>query len=585
MAEPPYMHLPFLHIVNDAKIRLQALKGEKIDPVQQDDVYKKFFMNIAQFGLDYEYKKMIGGSAVHHTKTKYAKEVLVLGAGASGLVAAYELAQAGHKVTLIERQERPGGRIKTIRTPFAEGLHVDVGAMRLPGDGSDAPGMPSHWLTDFYIKLFKIPCKPFFTSNEKCYFNLYGHTVRMEEWSKDKNYWCTKFWPGWDKHLTTEAKKEIKGLDELFQETMKPVTEELMNDHSEEGWKRWVKKWSVISLAEFLRSDQYPEVNPLMLRPWPEPAITGYTVSQYGKLLNASLVEVLRDLIGDWWHDPEHTPVDGMDTLPKAFVKPNLHGWNHDVHLDDNIHYGLEVNTVDHSEKNIVKVRARNTATGHTKEFCGDAVIVTFPLTILRQIKFHPSLTLDKQKAIADITYLASTKIALQCKTKFWQNEKYGIKGGHSITNLPVGQVFYSDYPGAKDDPNHRGLLLTYNWTQDGLILGSQPEKEAVASAVEQIKKIHPEIETEFEVGMSQSWYSDPTAQGCCAQLKPNEYNNNMAILFKPEHPVYLAGEAISWSNGWIQGALESGHRAAYQFYSYNELEALREHAGEGPEP
>ena len=38
-----------------------------------------------------------------------------------------------------------------------------------------------------------------------------------------------------------------------------------------------------------------------------------------------------------------------------------------------------------------------------------------------------------------------------------------------------------------------------------------------------------------------------------------------------PPPPLYFAGEAISYTHGWIQGALESGLRAAYQFYSHNE--------------
>ena len=58
-------------------------------------------------------------------------KILVVGAGLSGLVAAHRLQAAGHEVTILEARPRVGGRVLTLREPFAEGQHADVGAMIL----------------------------------------------------------------------------------------------------------------------------------------------------------------------------------------------------------------------------------------------------------------------------------------------------------------------------------------------------------------------------------------------------------------------------------------------------------------------
>lgn len=84
-----------------------------------------------------------------------ARKVLILGAGMAGLVAAYELSQLGHDVTVLEARTRPGGRVHTLRAPFSDGLFAEEGAARIPA---------SHDLTLKYVKAFELPLEPFYPS-------------------------------------------------------------------------------------------------------------------------------------------------------------------------------------------------------------------------------------------------------------------------------------------------------------------------------------------------------------------------------------------------------------------------------------
>lgn len=116
------------------------------DPVmQQSDVFKPFLVDIGNYGLNYAYKKyqpvtlpnpppvVVAEDDVEdpfeefkQTQTEHPIDVLVIGAGMSGLAAAYELSQVGHRVTVLEMQHRVGGRIKTISdSHFYKGLWAD----------------------------------------------------------------------------------------------------------------------------------------------------------------------------------------------------------------------------------------------------------------------------------------------------------------------------------------------------------------------------------------------------------------------------------------------------------------------------
>ena len=72
-------------------------------------------------------------------------DVIVVGAGLSGLVAAYELVRAGYNVRVLEARNEAGGRARTLREPFDDGLIAETGPARIP---------PNHDRTLGYIDRF-----------------------------------------------------------------------------------------------------------------------------------------------------------------------------------------------------------------------------------------------------------------------------------------------------------------------------------------------------------------------------------------------------------------------------------------------
>lgn len=102
------------------------------------------------------------------------QKIIVIGAGLSGLSAAYELTQAGHDARIIEAQGRVGGRVLTLREPFSGGLYAEAGATRIHA---------SHKQTLKYVRLFNLKLVPFYPGTEHY---IWRHKGQREEvkWEK-----------------------------------------------------------------------------------------------------------------------------------------------------------------------------------------------------------------------------------------------------------------------------------------------------------------------------------------------------------------------------------------------------------------
>lgn len=81
------------------------------------------------------------------------QRVIVIGAGLAGMVAALELVERGHDVTVLEARSRVGGRVLTLREPFQAGQFAEAGAARI---------LPEHDLTLGYCARFGLELEAFY---------------------------------------------------------------------------------------------------------------------------------------------------------------------------------------------------------------------------------------------------------------------------------------------------------------------------------------------------------------------------------------------------------------------------------------
>jgi monoamine oxidase len=438
--------------------------------------------------------------------------VLVLGAGIAGLVAAHELRELGHDPLILEAQNRPGGRIHTLRC-FTDDLYAEAGAMRIPR---------SHHLTLEWCARFGLTLRPFVMDNPKGLVYVGGQRMTAEQADADPSVL------GFDvaeheRGRTCGALWEAAIADERSLIAADPVA----------GWDEIATRYDEMSLRDFL-----------LHKGWSEGAIEMYGVLAFleSDMANAA-VEVLREDLGGAYVDMQEI-VGGSDLLPRAFARE----------LAEHIRYGAEVDALE-QDADGVTVHFKTEAGRFSER--ADRVICTIPFSVLRTVEAQFSH--EKQKAIRQLNYSASTKILFQCRERVWETDD-GITGGATCTDLAIRRM---NYPTPNPDTPRGVLLASYTWGQDAARWGAMDEETRLEEALEDVARIHPRIREVYECGASYAWYDDRFAGGAFALFDPGQQGELYAAITQPEGRVHFAGEHCSLHHAWIQGSLESGLREA----------------------
>jgi monoamine oxidase len=446
------------------------------------------------------------------------KRVIVIGAGIAGLVAGHELKRQGHDVVVLEAQNRVGGRVHTLRT-FGPGLYAEAGAMRLPR---------AHDLTIRYCEEFNLPLRPFVMGNPKGLVHVGGVRMTAQEANEHPEL------------LAFDLADDERGrtADQLWEEAIGELRV-LVERDGDAAWEAIVRDYDQYSLYEYLR-----------FRGWSSGAIEYFGVMNFLESdLHNAFVEVLREELGGAYVDMVEIP-GGMDQLPNAFY------WQ----LRRETWLGAEVVAID-QDPGSVTVHYRTGAGRFSVS--GDYAICTIPFSVLRHVEVLTPFSRGKQRAIRQLNYHASTKILFQVRDRIWEDED-GIFGGATVTDLPIRRM---NYP-TPDPEVQRGVLLaSYTWGQDALQWGAMDPHTRQEQALDDVARIHPRIREVYEFGDSYAWYGDRWARGAFAMFIPEQQTELHEDIVKPEGRILFAGEHCSLYHAWIQGALESGIRAARQVH------------------
>jgi monoamine oxidase len=443
------------------------------------------------------------------------KRIIVIGAGLAGLSSAYQLTQAGHDVTILEARTRAGGRVHTLREPFADGLHAEAGAMFVPD---------SHDLTMHYVRLFGLTLAPIPMRKLDPVLYLQGRRINPAEQDKID-------WP-----LNLSPEEKMLGLDGMTERYIVSILKEIGNPKSPDWLTERLKKYDRMTYAEFLRSRGATPDAVRLLR-LNDADLTGDGVDSVSALM------VLREAALNKNEEQLSTIKGGTDLLPKALA----------AHLDEKIRYGAPAVKIEHDAR---AVRVTFLQAGARETVAADYLICAIPFTILKEIEVSPLFSPAKQQAIRELPYTSVARVYLQSKKEFWNDEGLGVS---AYTDLSVMAIINSTL----NQPGTRGILESYSAGERARTVAAMKESERVNFTLEQVEKVYPLIRKNFEGGASVCWDEDKWARGAYAWFKPGQMTELLPHIARAEGRIHFAGEHTSDWPGWMQGAFQSGHRAA----------------------
>ena len=428
-------------------------------------------------------------------------DVIVVGAGASGLAAARALADAGRRVIVLEARDRIGGRVWTDRS-FAA-IPVERGAEFIHGEQADT------WALVRRAGL---------------------HTESFSRWQ--------------GRRIVTEDSRLVG--DELLHarpDLQRVVTlEQQLAEYQGPD----------CSLAEWLTANAY---SPLAAHI----ADLRLAHSNCATPATISVAELAYELkIADKGPGDFHI-LDGYDRA----LAPLADGL--DIRLGTAVteiqwaEDGVQVKTregegVKRRAGEFEAVPAHPRAPSPAHSFRARHAIVTLPLALLKAeaVAFDPPLPDAKRYAVDALTMAPAMKLLLRFEECFWDAEMTFLTGRDPV---PVWWTVRRDAP----------LLTGFITGPRAARLAAYGPVGALEQGLAALAAIFGDAPRRlFAAGQVVDWAADEWARGGYSSVPPGAHGQR-AVLAQPAGALHFAGEATVFANNpaTVHGALHSGTRAA----------------------
>ncbi|CAF1552957.1 unnamed protein product [Rotaria sp. Silwood1] len=435
-------------------------------------------------------------------------DVIIIGAGFAGLIAARELSLRGRKVLIIEAKNRIGGRTFTTQL---ENQNFEIGGTWIHWS------QPHVWteITRYGLSLTESKGT---TANRM--------SILLDNGTKLKEVQMTDYWLAMAK-----AMEKYSDVDGVQGRTVMPLP------HTPFTSNEAVQMYDQLSMQDRLNQvfnllDNNEEILQMLL--------SLLSMNMQGDITQGGFIDHLR-----WWALGDYDMNRMFEKLGRYKIKEGTSTLAQAI-LNDcqkvTLLLSTAVESIDRTSGNSVIIRI------HTGELIiGRTAIVTVPLNALHKIEFFPPLELQKQQAVT----------VGQCRggTKFWVKLEKSIGNwfGFAPYPNPITMAYTDDQDGS----------VIVGFGPNGLL-----DIQNINVVEKELNKLLPNVKVKYVLG--HDWRNDPFVLSTWSWYKPGQMSLSLRALQKSEPPVFFASGDISdgW-RGFIDGALESGLKSVRNVQQY----------------